>query len=135
MKRSQPTTEPRGRQWEGEAPAIERRACRMADTRDRLSVAVPKENPVRDEAYRRLVAEQDCAHCGRPGPSQCAHSDQGKGLGIKASDLETYPLCADQPGRQGCHSVIGASGLFTREQRRTLESRYVALTKALLGKE
>lgn len=135
MKRSQPTTAPRGRQWEGEAPVIERRACRMSEATSQLSVSVPKANPARDESYRRLVASLACAHCGRAGPSQCAHSDQGKGLGIKASDLETYPLCADGPGRRGCHTVIGASGLFTREQRRALETRYVAQTKALLGKE
>ncbi len=135
MKRSQPATEPRGRQWEGEAPVIERRACRMSEATSRLSVSAPKTNPVRDESYRRLVASLACAHCGRAGPSQCAHNDEGKGMSIKASDLETYPLCADGPGRRGCHTVIGASGLFTREQRRALETRYVAQTKALLGKE
>lgn len=105
----------------------------VTDTRARLVVSIPKTKPVRDEAYRRLVAALPCAHCKRPGPSQCAHADEGKGMSIKASDLDTYPLCADAPGRKGCHSLIGASGLFTKEQRRALEVRYVAQTQAALS--
>lgn len=94
----------------------------------------PKSNPVRDEGYRRLVAALDCAHCGRPGPSQAAHGDEGKGMGIKASDLTCFPLCADSPGRQGCHSIIGASGMFRKEHRRTLEAKYAEATRKALGK-
>jgi hypothetical protein len=56
-------------------------------------------------------------------------------MGIKSSDLETMPLCADSPGRRGCHSLIGATGVFTREQRRALETRYVAETREKLAKE
>lgn len=101
----------------------------------RAIISLPKRPPVRDEAYRRLVAAMDCAHCGKAGPSQAAHSDSdGKGLAMKASDLTCYPLCADSPGRQGCHSIIGASGMFTREQRRTLEQGYAAKTRKALGR-
>ncbi len=94
----------------------------------------PKSRPVRDESYRRLVAALDCAHCGRPGPSQAAHADFGKGLGMKSSDETCFPLCADSPGRQGCHSIIGASGMFKREHRRTLEAKYAAQTRERLGR-
>ena len=96
--------------------------------------SIPKRPPVRDEAYRRLVAALPCAHCGRAGPSQAAHADAGKGLGMKSCDLTCFPLCADGPGRKGCHSMIGASGLFTKEQRRTLEAKYAAQTRKELGR-
>ena len=123
------------RQWESDAmpsqkPKVE---LRISDGKARAVVALPKKPPFRSKAYRRLVSALPCAHCKRPGPSQCAHADEGKGLAIKASDLETYPLCADTPGRRGCHSLIGASGMFTREQRRALERTYVAQTRARLG--
>ena len=96
--------------------------------------AFPKAAPMRSEKYRRLVASLPCAHCGKAGPSQAAHADEGKGLAMKASDETCYPLCADSPGRRGCHSLIGASGLFSREQRRTLEARYAEQTRKALVK-
>lgn len=98
-------------------------------------IGIPKTKYVRSEAYRRRVAELPCAHCGKPGPSQCAHADEGKGLGIKSSDESCFPLCADSVGRRGCHSLIGASGMFSREQRRYLESKYAEQTRRLLAKE
>lgn len=132
MSWTRPTA--RTKQWDGDAmpsqsPRIE---LRIADTRARATITLPKDAPARNKAYLRMVAALKCAHCGRPGPSQAAHSDQGKGLAIKASDYETFPLCADAPGRRGCHSLIGSSGAFTREQRRTLERKYVAQTRAEL---
>ena len=126
---------PRVKQYEGANPAAPRApALRIADTRARLTISLPKERPYRSEAYRRLVAALPCAHCKRPGPSQCAHGDEGKGMAIKASDLTCFPLCADTPGRQGCHSLIGASGKFTRDQRRALETTYAAATRQTLGR-
>lgn len=106
---------------------------RIHDGKARAIVSLPKSRPYRSEAYRRLVAALPCAHCQRPGPSQCAHGDEGKGLAIKASDWTCYPLCADGPGRRGCHSLIGASGAFTREQRRALEAKYAEQTRTLLA--
>ena len=98
--------------------------------------AFPKANPLRSEKYRRAVSELPCAHCGKPGPSQAAHSDSdGKGMGIKAGDDTCYPLCADSVGRRGCHSLIGATGVFTKEQRRTLETRYAEQTRKALEKK
>ncbi len=110
-------------------------AVAVVDTRARLVVPVPKQEYVRDEDYLRWVASLPCAHCGREGRSQAAHSDDngagGKGLGIKASDDTAYPACADEPGRRGCHWLIGTSGLFTKEQRHHLEANYSAQTRAL----
>jgi hypothetical protein len=65
---------------------------------------VVKDNPVRSEAYRRQVAAMPCAHCGKPGRSQHAHENDGKGKGVKLDDRCAMPLCADEPGREGCHT-------------------------------
>lgn len=62
----------------------------------------PKSNPVRSEAYRRLVAQLPCIMCGIEGFSQCAHGPT-LGRGIKCSDLNTFPLCCDRPRVPGCH--------------------------------
>lgn len=115
-------------------PRPRAQAVAVSDGKARAVVSVPKAAPVRDEAYRRLVATLPCAHCGKAGPSQCAHGDEGKGMAIKACDLTCFPLCADFPGRQGCHSLIGATGMFSRDQRRTLEARYAAQTRERLGR-
>lgn len=99
----------------------------------RAVVAVPKQAPVRDEAYRRRVAAMDCIHCGAVGRSQAAHSDFGKGMSLKACDLTCYPLCGPAPGDPGCHWLIGTSGRFTRDERRALERKYAQETRAALG--
>jgi hypothetical protein len=122
----------RSAEFAGYVPRPRAAAVAVTDTRARLVVPLPKQAPVRDAAYLRAVAALPCAHCGRPGPSQAAHADEGKGMGIKASDHDTMPLCADSPGQRGCHWIIGTSGTFTREERRALEVRYVAETKQAL---
>ena len=99
----------------------------------RATVLVPKAAYLRSEQYRRLVAGLPCAHCGIEGHSQAAHSDAaGKGAMIKSSDDTCYPLCADRPGVVGCHSIIGASGRYTKNERRALELQYAAATIAIL---
>ena len=100
-----------------------------------LVVPIPKSHPWSCEAYRRVVASMDCIHCGKGGPSQAAHADQGKGMGIKSDDRTCFPLCADSPGRRGCHSLIGASGLFTQEQRRALEQNHGRKTRERIKAE
>jgi hypothetical protein len=54
-----------------------------------------------NEAYRRAVASLPCINCKVQGYSQCAHSNSGKGAGIKASDLDSFPLCTVHPGADG----------------------------------
>ena len=97
-------------------------------------VQVPKDAPVRSEAYRRAVASLPCAICGVPGYSQCAHSNSGKGAGIKASDLDSFPLCTVHPvadGRlvQGCHERFDQGALFSKLVRRDLEPVWIADTQ------
>ena len=74
---------------------------------------IPKAAPVRSEAYRRAVASLPCINCKVPGYSQCAHSNSGKGAGIKASDLDSFPLCTVHPGADG-GLVQGAMSDSTR---------------------
>jgi hypothetical protein len=89
----------------------------------------PKDEPVRSEAYRRAVAALPCWRCGVAGRSQAAHGDEGKGMGIKSSDLTCWPACGPFGGLPGCHYVVGTSGLFTREYRRDMERRAAAETQ------
>jgi len=120
-------------QWTAdELPGARSPALRIADTRSKMVVPLPKERPARSEAYRRLVAAMPCAHCQRPNRSNACHSEMGKGAGIKSDDRTCWPGCVDEPGRVGCHTLIGARGIFTREQRRTLEAKYAAQTRAAI---
>jgi len=95
-------------------------------------VSLPKDAPVRSESYRRLVAMLPCAHCGVVGNSQAAHADFGKGAHIKSDDRTCYPACCERPGVVGCHSMIGASGSMSRDQRRALEAQYAADTREII---
>ena len=95
---------------------------------------VAKTAPVRSEAYRRAVASLPCINCGVPGYSQCAHSNSGKGAGIKASDLDSFPLCTVHPGAdgslvQGCHERFDQGALFLKSVRRELEPVWAADTQ------
>lgn len=85
-----------------------------------------KEKTARSTTYRRRVAELACILCHKPGPSQCAHPNAGKGMGIKASDLECFPLCPD------CHREFDQGALFTKAERREIEQRWAAQTRKQL---
>ena len=98
---------------------------------------IPKAAPVRSEAYRRAVASLPCINCKVPGYSQCAHSNSGKGAGIKASDLDSFPLCTVHPGAdgglvQGCHERFDQGALFSKAVRRELEPVWAADTQRSL---
>lgn len=109
-------------------PPDQRRNASMKPSRGHESIE--KENAVRSEAYRRLVAAMPCAHCGIEGHSQAAHADQGKGGHIKSDDRTCYPACAPRVGQQGCHALIGMTGSMPREERRELEQAYARQTRA-----
>ena len=92
-------------------------------------VAARKTAPVRSKAYRRAVASLPCIECKVPGISQCAHANTGKGTGIKASDLDSFPLCACQPSRQGCHAKFDQGTLYSKAARRLIEPAWIADTQ------
>lgn len=64
---------------------------------------VEKDNPLRSEPYRRLVAMGPCKNCRIEGYSQHAHENEGKGKGIKVDDRRGMALCCNRPGIEGCH--------------------------------
>lgn len=91
----------------------------------------PKATIVRSHSYRRFVAAQPCFGCGVSGWSQCAHANFGKGLGMKTSDLLTFPLCAPHYGLIGCHQQFDLCLGMTRDDRRDLEAKYVDRMQAI----
>ena len=141
LKRAGPATKSQSNQ----APALTSQALTAIKTRAPLragtyaastatAAAIPKAAPVRSEAYRRAVASLPCINCGVPGHSQCAHSNSGKGAGIKASDLDSFPLCTVHPGAdgtlvQGCHERFDQGALFSKLVRRELEQAWIADTQ------
>ena len=90
---------------------------------------IAKMDVCRSERYRRLVAAFPCIHCGIAGLSQCAHGNAGKGMGMKTDDRNSFPLCADSPGRQGCHSRFDQHALFTRAIAAEIEQAWAAHTR------
>lgn len=90
---------------------------------------IPKDDAVRSEEYRRLVAQLPCKLCGIAGYSQAAHPNTGKGAGIKTSDLDCFPLCCDRPGVQGCHTKFDQHALYSRAARREIEPAWAADTR------
>ena len=92
-----------------------------------------KTKPVRSESYRRWVASHPCFACGIEGWSQCAHANGG-GMGTKASDLETFPLCCARPGNMGCHAKFDQCVGIGKFTRRVRTDQYVARMQDLARK-
>ena len=90
------------------APALGRQAA-MGELLDEI----PKDAPVRSEAYRRAVASLPCIVCGIQGYSQAAHLPP-EAKGMKQSDLLTFPLCCTRVGIAGCHQDYDQYRLFPR---------------------
>lgn len=102
---------------------------RMATRADLAQPAAPveKDNAVRSEPYLRLVASYPCLLCFREGRSQAAHCNAlgGKAGGLKADDRFTFALCADEPGRTGCHRWFDQSGVLAKHARPLIELNLV----------
>ena len=113
-------------QYTGDALPTPRTAALLdTSTVSRLVMPLPKPVHLRSEKYRRWVASLDCAHCGIAGLSNACHADQNKGTGLKTCDSTCWPGCVSRPGgRVGCHEWIGATGFFTRAERRWHERKY-----------
>ena len=90
--------------------------------------SIPKSQPVRNEAYRRLVAALPCVICGIAGQSQAAHGSGAgtavcKGMGLKSCDLTCFPACVRD------HAAIDQGALFTKTVRHALEPTWAADTQ------
>ena len=75
----------------------------MAANDQMFAEPIEKENPLRNEPYRRLVAAGACKSCRIEGYSQHAHENEGKGKGLKLDDRRAMALCCTRPGVEGCH--------------------------------
>ena len=80
----------------------------------------------RNKNHLKAVARLPCAECGIEGASQAAHANSpvfGKGMGIKAHDWATFPLC--HVGANGCHErhdqrMVGMTKIERIEYEREL---------------
>ena len=85
----------------------------------------------RSKKHLKNVASLPCQHCGLEGQTQAAHSNmavQGKGRGIKASDVFAAALCF------ACHHDLDAGHSLTKEQKQkmffdALKSTWIELQK------
>jgi len=61
-----------------------------------------KPNPTRSKAYRDFVKSLPCCGCGGPSddPHHIIDAVLGGGMGTKASDLHSLPLC------RRCHNLL-----------------------------
>jgi uncharacterized CHY-type Zn-finger protein len=101
----------------------------VADGKARMVVQIPKAQPLRSEAYRRLVASLACISCGVVGQTQCAHSNSpaaGKALALKADDRESFPLCLR------CHQSFDQGAMFSKTDRREIEPLWANSTRMKL---
>lgn len=85
----------------------------------------PKASIVRSKPHLRWIASLPCFACGIEGFSQAAHPNFGKGLGMKTSDLDAFPLCAPHWGLVGCHQQHDLCIDMSRDERRAAEARYI----------
>lgn len=75
----------------------------------------------RSEKLRRYVSSLPCVHCGSI-DVQAAHRNQGKGMGLKASDGLLAALCWRE------HARIDQGKDLTRAERRFVLDHYIVET-------
>ena len=108
---------------------------KTAGVSQNMTLKFPKTKIVRNKNYLRAVASLPCWICGIEGYSQACHGDEGKGMSLKSSDLTAWPGCAPHDGLPGCHYMVGSTGTYTRDERRTMEKQAAQETQmALLEK-
>ncbi len=90
--------------------------------------SIPKSQPVRSEAYRRVVASLPCFACGIQGHSQAAHLPP-EGKGLKQCDLLTFPLCCVRVGIPGCHQDYDQYRMFKKRDAVIVGSAWAADTQ------
>ena len=76
----------------------------------------------RSKPWKEAVASIECCVlCGEYG-TQVAHRNEGKGMGMKASDCATAALCLS------CHHEIDNGKNLSREDRRAMMDKAIVLT-------
>ena len=123
---------PRVRSYPTAIPESQRRNAVFARMDVPAAPPIEKDDALRSEPYRRLVAAMPCAYCRREKHSQHAHTNGAqKGKGIKNDDRDAMPLCADDYGLPGCHTRFDNYTLFAnREEHRRMGAQWAAETRA-----
>lgn len=94
------------------------------------SFSMKKTRTKADKAHLAAVAALPCSTCAAEGPSECHHIRDGMGIGMKASDKETIPLCYRcHRGEYGFHTL----GKRRWEQTFGTQREHLAKTLALLS--
>lgn len=91
----------------------------------------PKENAIRSEHYRRLVAQLPCVSCGIHGYSQAAHPPP-TGKGIKEDDRFCFPLCCTRMGVTGCHVEFDQYRLIPKDDMGQTAAAWGARTRGFI---
>lgn len=88
---------------------------------------IEKLNYLRSPRHRRVVASLDCVKCGAVGRTQAAHTNFGKGLGMKACDSQLMALCVE------CHRDHDQGAVYgSKLNRWQAEAEMVDATRAEL---
>lgn len=80
----------------------------------------PKKRAGQDKRYLEACRGEPCwlklpgIRCAPMDTVVPAHRNEGKGMGLKVSDVFTVPAC------HTCHAAYDQGGMFTREQKRAL---------------
>lgn len=87
--------------------------------------------------HLRFLRTLPCAHCQRTGPSEAHHSTAHRaGKGMKANDLDAFPLCG---GPRGCHrqfhDATGSFRSWDKAARRLWQRSMVTLYAPKDGRE
>jgi hypothetical protein len=88
--------------------------------------------PARDPAYLKRVRNLPCCSCGRQA-FHAHHSTAGRGIGQKASDHESMPLC--HPCHHDFHAGSGRFANWDRMKRREWQDAHAEQTRLTLGLE
>lgn len=95
---------------------------------------IPKQEAVRSEPYRRLVAQRPCKACGIVGYSQAAHIPPDA-KGMKQDDRLTFALCCTRPGIIGCHVAYDQFRMFPKREAVTVGLAWAADTRRAIETE
>lgn len=89
----------------------------------------------RSEKHLNNVRCLPCVRCGKRPRSQAAHLNLqlgGKGMGVKASDALTVPLCADGFLYRGCHSQFDQGALYPKDTAAAVSVGWLQETRTLM---
>lgn len=86
----------------------------------------------RDSKRLVLIRQLPCVRCGSPAPSQACHSnfqEHGKGMGTKANDRYTIPLC------DKCHKDFDHYASLRRAEAKERFKQWLAITDRWLTED